>query len=254
MNTLHIPSLFIKKQLPSQWAELTQYQFVEITQIINTPYSERGKNLRILFVLLNLKWYNLGLQLKLRLLQHQMHEFVGQLTSWVFNFNPNTFLITQWQGLQMAGNTLAHFTFEKWSYADTYFIRYYETQQPEQLNKLIGTLFTTNFEQHEAVTKAIEPMPEALKQALYLNFAALRAQFVKQYSAVFSSPEEDKENEAPGVSEVEPQRSQFGWAEIIDSLAGAKFGNYKQTKQSPLHEIFTHLSIQKLKANTAGNE
>jgi len=153
---------------------------------------------------------------------------------------------------------LENISFYEWSHADTYYLKYFETQDAYYLNKLIAVLYRPAKELNqynkesmyegdqrlpllryeetlENRIKDIDKLDQVTKWIILHFFASCRKLITDSFQNIFKQPEGD-----PGES----NGNDYGWAGVILELAGDKFGDDDQTAAKPLYTILIHLSMQ----------
>lgn len=216
-----------KISVPEKWEELTGKQFYAFFKLVYSGVEVKQIKIRILKMLLNKRWSFFKKWEK-----DAGEDFITELddllklTDFLFEKDKNDKLgiatnlyvcpFPQ-QGRKQPGQRLKHMNFYDFCMCDRLYILYSKTGKVEHLDNLIHSLFS----QKNRI--AIKPFK---KMAILHWFACCRKLVFSMLPA--STEKEDK----------------FGWAGVIISLAGDKFGTEKEVKETNLWSIVTYIRMQ----------
>ena len=142
-------------------------------------------------------------------------------------------------------DALKNITIDEFAFADTFFMRYTQTKDENQLNIAIACLYRPgkkgslllygdyreafNNNNVETRIKAMAKLKNYEKQAIYLFYRGCRNKWEQEYPAIFNG--------------TPTQGTDFGWLGIIQSLAGEKFGTVDQVGKRKAYEVFSYVQM-----------
>lgn len=145
---------------------------------------------------------------------------------------------------------LKNISLAEFSYADSFYLKYFKSKNTEDLDLMIACLYRPKqkevdinseyftgdirekFNKNTIEQRAaqIKKLHIKYKQAILLFYIGCRTYIVDSHPSVF--PKDSKQ-----------KASRFGYASLILELSGQKFGNYEQTQQQELYTILTYLEV-----------
>jgi hypothetical protein len=249
MHTIHLKhprkSKPVELTVPGCWNELTNKQLIQAAKVLGSTLPRDEMRMRLLMVLVNVPWYSLrAYWLWFKLDEDALPDLLS-LTDFLFDTNDLTDWKIKWVKPFGAPtyygpfNRLSNITLHEFSYADTAFNAYLETEDMHQLNKLIAVLYrpaidhSANdvrepFDQYKLEKRArkIARLSWPVRLAILYNWIGCRSMITDMFPKIFSQ----KDGKA----------SKFGWADVIVSTAGQKFGTVDQTADANLFNILIH--------------
>jgi hypothetical protein len=144
---------------------------------------------------------------------------------------------------------LANLSFVEFIKAESAYIAYAKTRDPEALDLLVAILYRAKRKDYDPTSpdfdgdirekyndhllagrvKLVSRLPLATRQAIFLFYDGCRSLILKQYSNVFRKP---KDGDAKGR----------GWGHVLRSLAGS-VNEYERTAFQPLGTVLTDLDM-----------
>jgi len=146
----------------------------------------------------------------------------------------------------------SNLTFLEWIKVDLFYSKFMQTKDETFLNKLIAVLYREKrddvdefdleyrgdmripFNEYQVQERAvlIAKLEKATKYSILLQYSGLRKWIQSKYQETFK----------------EKKSGQFGWAGLIISLAGDKFGKDDEVAGTLLHAILIHLEMTEVQA------
>lgn len=242
MNKVYIKEINWRFETAMTWDELSQKQYIKIMEIMNSAHTKAWQELKILMVLLNLKWYHFRRLWQVsRFGPKELLDLRKYLVGWCFKpFKTKGWLIKKL--IYPAHlNGLENWTFGLFCYADTFYSKWEQTNESHYLNKLMACVFSADLGELNKIdqrAKEFEKVKHPVKVAVAINYKHLRLQLAKSFPRVFTRDTESNGSPDP-----------YGWASVLDELSGGKFGNDRDTETANLMKIFIHLDRLQLKAS-----
>lgn len=234
MNTIEIEG---KKRLhPQSWDEMSRRQFVALTPILlkeNIVIADRN---RIANYLLN-NWKDLYFNFPEELLL--LHEFLftdGDCSKWFMDIR---YGVKIWKGF---GDKLAGVTFERWIYADSYFMRYEQSKDYDELLKFMAAVYLPHSDMASILRKykIFRHVSEKDTRSIVFNFRLVKRWMTLQFPYLF--PEKTVKTK-PNFKKNTPWTA---WADIYDGLVGDDLINEESYSNLPAMTVFRKLN-KKLK-------
>lgn len=241
----HNKSKPVELTVPRSWNELSNKQLIQAAKVLGAALPRDEMRMRLLTVLVNVPWYSLRAYWWWFQLDEDALPDLLSLTDFLFESNDLTDWKIKWvkpfgsPALYGPFNRLSNITLHEFSYADTAFNAYLETEDQHQLNKLIAVLYrpavdhSANdprepFDQYKLEKRArkIARLSWPVRLAILYNWIGCRSMITDMFPKIFSQ----KDGKA----------SRFGWADVIVSTAGQKFGTVDQTADANLFNILIH--------------
>jgi hypothetical protein len=277
MNTIQIGKY--KKTIPADWDELDRKSYLYVVNMFLTVGNQSKQQALFIYHFLKLKFIRTtvhGKTVSMAIAKKHMDD--AMLTCSVDNKKP--FDMTFVQGIQIL--SLSNFLFKEkstlsknhldsistsifrknlygpsddfqnlrlleFSFCDSYYMRYRMSKEEENLDKMIAVLYRPaaavkdladkreKLNQHtiEDRAKQIKKLPLLEKQAILLWYTACRSRLERTYNYAFSKEKQHK-----------AKSKNYGWAGLIVSMAGEKFGTVEQTSDEYIHTIFLQMDMQ----------
>ena len=179
-------------------------------------------------------------------------DFLSSYSPW------HKFMIASLKGYSAPKGRLEGMSFGQFVFADTYYINYSRLHDKTLLNKLIATLYAPAGESFDeklinARAEEMDSLPEAVKQAVLINWTLVKEWLTVSYPLVFIKPgEEDKkkpqeEEDQPAKKERKPTPSD-DWVKIFDNLVSDDLVNADKYAAMPVHTVFRYIT-RKIKEN-----
>lgn len=267
MNTLQVKINGKAKTIvyPSDWNELNKRQLVAVASLFLQKLDEYTFRIKALGEFLHrknplFKHYSVLLWKQKRGLTHtdekeMLDEIIFNVsTSIEYLFKSNTLtkqLIPKYKRYHAPGNCFSNMNIIEFSKAEMRFESYNNTHETKYLNEMIAILYRPSrflwgirkyftgetdrrqkySDKHMRNARKIAKWPLEVRYAIYLYFQGCREFITTKYPHVFKV----KDDNEPGG---------FGYAGLIISLAGTKFGDTDKTAYTDLHTILIHLELQ----------
>ena len=241
MNTIKIyyrpfPLIRYQKQVtvncPDSFSELSPKQFIAIANLLRGIITE----IQFLRILTGIP------KRVMRLLTPFDKYKLSELTQPFFELRPyhEFFLKYIASGdLLCPKNKLKNISFSQFIFADSYFSSYSQNNDPDDLYKLIASLYLPQgriFDEKvidENLHLAKKTDAETL-QAIAINYQLIREWLALAYPLIFS-----KEDNKP--SKVTPAAS-TNWVKVFDALVGDDIVNHDKYADMPLHTAFRYMT------------
>lgn len=236
----------LERRLPQSWNELTAGQLRALAKTNFMLQSEAAKKLYLCYRFLRVPFW-----LFLRFPRHDLLYIYRHLSTLMGDNNLSRTLLTKvrvgldvWIGPDHYGKNMSFLEFIR---ADTAYSSFLQGGAMTHLNTLVAVLYRPSrsdvfesapeFKGDERIPLNEYHLAERARQAsrirpvdryaILLQYAGLRRYLQERYPETFSG----------GKS------SRFGWAGVIVSLSGEKFGDDDAVAGKNIHAIFTHLEM-----------
>lgn len=242
----------LKYTAPSKWDEISADQLVAFAAV-----TLKKMKLRWAIVVLVKVMYNIPLKEYFKIKDFQRAQ-IGPTIAWLFEGNKlSKWVITsfwlpeKWYSLKKTkvygpGNKLANVTIKEFRYLELYYNAYNLTKKVRYLDQLIATLYRPassatpdtdiriNIAEMDINRRAekMARLPTKFKQAILLNYEGCRAFVIGKYPLVFK----------PGGAEG--KKGIYDYDDMIQAVAGGKYGTYKDTSLTLIFPFFEHMSRQ----------
>jgi hypothetical protein len=149
-------------------------------------------------------------------------------------------------------NKLANITIREFRYLELYYNAWKNSKDDKYINQLISCMYRpastavvdidirlplSEIELNKRAVFIDKELPQHTKHAILLNYEGCRNFIFNKYSQwVFKKT--DIESNQPASKKL------YDYDEMIQAVAGSKFGNYKETSDSLIFPFFDHLSNQ----------
>lgn len=236
----------LERHLPQSWNELTPRQLRSLAKSHFLIKSEAAKQLYLCYRFLNIPFW-----LFLRLQRSDVLHLYEHLSKLLGDNNLSRTLLTRvrsglehWIGPDHYGKNMSFLEFIR---ADTAYTSFLQGGEFIHLNTLAAVLYrpsrtdvfisAPDFNGDERIPLNEYHLAERVRQAsriplvdryaILLQYAGLRHYLQERYPETFSGG----------------KPSRHGWAGVIVSLAGEKFGDDDAVASKNIHAIFTHLEM-----------
>jgi hypothetical protein len=260
MNGVYINRKFY--QVPCLYNELSAVQLKEIAGILHAEIPLPEARVRLLLSLLNvprslrLQWHFLfsisdESRYDMEMLADWILEGTNGLTKQLL---PCLWVPSLWPfGSKLYGpaNELSNLSFIEFIKAESAYISYAKTRNPEALDLLVAILYRPKrkdynpsspeydgdirekYNDHLLASRIqlVNRLPLATRQAVFLYYDGCRSLILKQYENVFRKPK-NGEGDAKGR----------GWGHVLRSLAGS-VNEYERTAFQPLGTVLADLDM-----------
>jgi hypothetical protein len=235
-------SLKKKGAIPSRWDELSQRQFIAVSNSVigNTP------GLDLISVLTGFKSNLIKKLCPYHLLKiTEQVEFLSNVTSLC-----DTFFIKKLPDLKLYAPKpkLEGFTFGQFIFADSYFNSYQSKPDVTTLYRLVASLYTSPKQifSNDSIWNNvgdISNLKPHIIQAIFFNYGLVTHWLQQCYPLIFQSSFDKQEDEDP---EKESARASQ-WPKLFESLIGEDLINRDRYADLPVHVVFRYLT-EKFKA------
>ena len=243
----------INLTIPTNWNSLKPNQIKNLAYLFHSGAKGIIFDYRVLFNLLNIKWYQL---LKFRNLQRALSAMplktIKNEYQWLYNALGLTKFVpkikTQSRTLFAPANRITNLTIDEFAHADDLFLGWHHKKDFEYLHYLTAVLYReltpegkrTPFDKNELETraKALAKTSKKTLLAVALSYQGSRAHLSRQFPVIFPKPTESK----PNQKRNRPSSSNFG--RVVLHLSGGKFGPHAETKQTNVYTFLTEFQEQ----------
>jgi hypothetical protein len=232
-----------RSQVPTSWAELTEQQFLAISEIIDGK--ERGFDF--------LKTMT-GFKAKLlkRLDPYYILKLAGgiEFIGSADNFH-HSFIISKIPGSTLTAPKpkLEGMTFAQFIFCDSWYSDWASRKDETTLNSFIAALYLPdgkNFVNRSVgfSTWKASRTDFTIRKAIALNWSLVMAWLSKAYPLIFREPVEKE----PTAGSETTGAKQSPWIKLFETLVGDDLINQDKYADLPVHTVFRHLT-EKYKAN-----
>lgn len=241
MNTISINEQSFTA--PQKWEEMDLYRLIDWTKIVQKQISRTDA-----FALAVITFYKLKpkLYFAMQPAQHvQLKDtlsFLAEenlLNKWLIP-SVNVFPLKKYYGPE---DYLSTSTIKEFRFCELFYHQYQKTKDAAFLDKLIGTLFRpkgkSEVDKREKLSRLnlarnaerLKSLSPVLKNAILFNYEGCRNAIFKAYPKVFKpSGKGEKSNTIPDLEN------------IINVVAGGKFGNFAETEETLIYRFLDHLT------------
>lgn len=221
----------IKTTHPDSWEDLTPLQFEGVVDFLNNE----NKKDRDFILLANLL---LSLNSPLTSFPPEIFELQKFLQSdkpfscWIIKA-----IETESLFLQGPSDDFRNVTIGQFAFADTYFIQYIRDKKPEQLNKLITSLYYLvewDPDGFLGLENKISLISEKTKTAILFNYMIMRMWIMQKYPYVFPKPPKDNDNKESKKETLKPHST---WREFIRNLINGDYVNEDKILKTLMHTV-----------------
>lgn len=230
----------IKRQLPENWSEITAPQLVAIAHLI------RGETSEELFLA---KLCNVRTSVIKRMDAYQRYK-ITQYLQFTKGYEPWYKFIINIPGTRHPRPRLESMTFGQFMFVDSYYSDWCEDQQPQLLNKMVGSLYLPDGEKFDSELTALyqanaAKLPDVTKLAITLNYRLLKEWLTNLYPMIFVKPYDDGTEKAVVQDK---KNTSGGWLPVFESIVGDDIIHQEQYFNLPVHNVFRFLN-KKIKEN-----
>lgn len=230
-------------KVPSSWDELTERQFLAISQAVDGAEPDyrflsviTGVSREILKKLTSFQLYKLSENI----------DFIGRAGTFHDNFIIKE--LSPWKSFTAPKPKMSGITFGQFIFIDSYFKDWSVTKDETALNKFIACLYLYPDEHFndEVIPDRVLSIGDIdldIRKAIAFNYSLVMAWLQKAYPLIFV---ELAENEI--ATEEPKQAPQSPWLKLFDSMVGDDLINRDRYAELPLHTVFRHLT-KKYKEN-----
>lgn len=239
----------ININIPTCWNELSERQLQKLVVLVYSGKSGMIFDLKCLQILVNLKWWQFFKTIKLAyaLTQVPISEFKKSF-DYIFNENNRTIFPQKINGFFAPMDRITNLTIEEFSVADNLHIKWRETKNQNFLIYLVATLYSKTRQPREVFDKNnldikikyFDKVPLPVLLSVEMAYFGCKNNLVKRFPKVF-----------PATTQKTKQSNKYGFGKVVLQMAGGKFGNHEQTKNT---NIYTFLEQFSEDLKNAGNE
>lgn len=232
----------IKITLPKSWNELSNGQLERIALLFYSMKPCAGFDLKILFILLDLKWFQFIEKTKVRIVLWNipMSE-IRKNYDFIYSKNDRTVFSKFFKLKKIPKSVfyscqdrLANFTAEEFSVADDLHIKWRETKNLEYLHYLAAVIYTKTitrrtFDKNELHQGALlfKKLPLAKLLAMEIAYFGCKNHLVKRFPRVFPA----------GVPSGSKIKSNYGFGKIILSMAKGDLSKLETIKRVNIYSF-----------------
>jgi hypothetical protein len=228
----------IKITLPKSWNELSHRQLERIAFLFHTIKPSASFDLKILYILLDVKWFQFIEKAKIRIVLWNipMSE-IRKNYDFIYSKNDRTafakFLklkvsTTKSKVVYSCQDRLANLTADEFSVADDLHIKWRETKNVEYLHYLAAILYTKTTTRKEFDKNALhesallfKKVPIAKLLAIEITYFGCKNHLVKRFPKVFPAP----------VLGVQKPKKNYGFGKIILAMTKGDLSKLETIKR-----------------------
>ena len=243
MHEIHING--IRKEAPAKWSELTPEQLIIWVKICAKGISPEQALMFVsaaYFGLPKREYFKLNAAQQIKLADQFKYLLINRLYGWVID----KIKVSPLSKIQGPTDHLATSTIEEFNAAESFYHMYKKTGNENFLDQLIACLYRpvarfwqkNNGKDPRKIFSDVEVIGNAsqmrkldkhLRAAILFNYEGCRSFIVSMYPTVFIPGESKGTKELPDL------------APLIKTVAGGKFGSYKETEQTNVYIFLNHL-------------
>lgn len=249
----------IKVNIPTHWNQLNRIQLERLALLFGKPMRGRVFDVRVLMVLLHMRWWQFRKLYKAIILLKQV-PLTELKKSYAFVYedtNRTKFIEVLRIGTKKyyaPQNKLFNLTVEEFAMADDLYFKLRSAktlaQQKELLAVFAAVLYVPTHNKQRGVfarplmleaAKPFKKVPLRTLLAIKLCYEGSRYAITKRFKKAFpaTAPTKAEKRKAPT----------YGFAKVILQMAGGKFGNYEETKRTPLFTFLEEFEEQLKRAS-----
>lgn len=223
--------MIIYINIPKSWNDLSDRQFFKLAKLIYSGKDNKNFDLECFIILLNIKWWQLKKIIKFLIVFHQVPvSEIKCFFEFIFTNNDRTIFPKILDGFYAPLPKLTNLTVEEFSVADDLHIKWRNTKNKDFLIFLAATLYSRELNPRDKFDK--NNLPQKMKYFEKLSFEKLiaveLAYFGCKNSILKRFPKAFPQN-------VKKSNSKYGFGKVILQMAGGKFGNHEQTKNTNVY-------------------
>lgn len=251
----------LKIQIPTSWEELTNWQLGKIGLAFMTHAPGTVLDIKVLYVLLNIRWYSLTKKIKARkLLKAIALSELKKHYQWVYNessrqtFTP--YFRSDFTKYNSPKPRLSNLTIAEFATAEDLLLGFLRTKETEYLTYLTAVLFSTETRGKRTLfdKDVLDRKAEKFKHLSYSDLAGIfmsyigaRRNMMEKFPNVFASKKNT--NKTPSL----PKSSYLG--KVITKFSGDKFGTFKETQKTNVYiflQFYEDLIVETSKTTNNG--
>lgn len=247
----------IKIILPKSWNELTNRQLERLALLFNTTKPSVKFDLEILYILLDIKWWQYLEKAKIRIVLRNItmseirknYDFIYAkndrtifnpfLKPKTYNLKPKTYFAPQ--------DRLANLTADEFAVADDLHIKFSETKNIEYLQYLAAVLYTPTkkrpeFDKNELHEKAIlfKKVPIEKLLAMEITYFGCKNNIVKRFPKVFPKTQSAASS---------AKNKSYGFGKVILSMAKGDLSKLDQIKKVNIYAFLEQFEEDLIQAS-----
>jgi hypothetical protein len=215
---------------PESWAELSPIQLIAAVRVMQETISDN----ELISVMLNIP-----VRLVKRFSLYQKFCIVD-LMNFLQTHNPYyEFILPSIGQFHRPPARLKDETFGAFIFAETYFAKYVQSEDPLYRAKFIACFYRSGpFLEKDIAARAliIAKQPDANLEAIFVNYFLIREWFVEQYPAIFT----------PAEDQTKPEKS--SWIDVYDAIVGDNLIQQDEYANLEISTVLRYLD-KRIKAN-----
>jgi len=240
----------IKASHPSSWGELDLFQFADVVEFLNSPYTKENHD-KLINSLLDLKEPLAGFPDEIK----KLHEFIKTdypLTTWVVKH-----LVAGGQIMLGPFDRFRNVTIGEFIFGDSFFLSYIDRNEPDLLNRFLAVYYRPVIENPDPDStvdddrikfnpkhideryELFSSVDDRVKAAVVFNYKNVRSWIQDKYSWLFpkssGSGSEKKENKSP-------------WRDFAGIIIGGDYVNQEKIMQTLMHTVMYDMN-KKIREN-----
>ena len=221
----------INVNIPKSWNDLSDRQFFKLAKLIYNSTDNKKFDLKCFIILLNIKWWQLNKLQNSNIIFRQVPvSELKHFYKFIYSNNDRTIFPKIINGFHAPMPKLTNLTVEEFSVADDLHIKWRNTKNIEFLVYLAATLYSKELNPRDKFDK--NNLPQKIKYFSKVPIEKLiaveLAYFGSKNSIVKRFPKAFPQN-------VKKSNSRYGFGKVILQMAGGKFGNHEQTKNTNVY-------------------
>lgn len=255
--------------IPTSWNQLTGRQLVNVVRTFLSSDKDHLR-IRLFWDLVTFRWWKLRDWLMIyRLMQVPDYELAPH-ADFLLGKDPklSAWVLTRYRSLFGPNTSMSCVSWQEFTIADTFYLRYRQTREQKYLHLLCATLYRPagkkahhkpghpdyagdrrrefNSNIPDRHIEKISQWPQHWHEAVLINYEGIRRQIEQEFPYVFSEDNDQQVIQGPK-----------GWDPVTIKLSGDKFGSYRDTQRTPFRTVLKHMEmnaieIERLNQRTHG--
>ena len=241
---------------PTRWNDIPSKQLQKIAKLLFSDVTEKVFDLKMLFLLLNIKWWQFYKRRKVNImLKHILLNDIKKHYKFIYtSCNLTTFSTRLKAGKTMwyaCGDRLSNLTIGEFSVTEDLFLQWHNTKNIEFLRYLAAVLYQpvlppnrVAFQKDHLKSNYTKLSKLKTNQLLAIGLAyqGCKLHVAKTYPVVFpkaKKTDSDKESTQPKIIQ-----KTSGLSKVTLQMAGGKFGAYNETNNTNMYVFLDEFTEQ----------
>ncbi|MBA4411126.1 MAG: hypothetical protein C0397_17125 [Odoribacter sp.] len=234
-----------KAEVPQNWSEINAMQLKSIVKL----YDDKVSEISFLATLTGLKRHilkNMTNYERFKLME--ILEFIGSLKPYHQFIIRKIYTSITGPTLFSPEGKLKGVSFGQFIFSDTYFANYQESQNPDDLNKFIVSLYLRKNEKFDEKLineryQKLSSLDENTRQAILLNYQLMHEWLTEAYPLIFQKVQQQVES-----NEDKKPRNSNNWVKVFQNFVGDDIVHDHLWAEKPVNTILSYMT-RKYKEN-----